>query len=162
MPRAKYDPAKAHDYYMRTRDLKGRHKGSGPSPSQHHSSTPQLSSAQAKVSQIEAKLSRLRELLRQKVADSKKSNGPEKATTADKLKDRQHSKEYYEKHKNEIKNDRAQASRKSGGGSSSKSSSSGAKTASSMSESELRDAIRTAVGQLKKAISEAKQLRGGD
>lgn len=156
MPRAAYDPAKAHDYYERTKDLKGRKKGQGEHPPANHASQAQVASAQQKVASIEAKLGRLRELLRQKVADEKKSGGQKPSTQADKIKNRQASKRYRDQHANEIKNDSKAAARKSGG-----SSSTGGKTASSMSSSELRTAISHTVAQLKSAIQDAKRLRGG-
>lgn len=157
MPRPNYDPQKAHEYYIRTRELKGREKGSGPEPSSERKpSSQQVASAQARVAEIQSKLTRLREILREKIASSSSSSSSEKSTTADKLKDRQDSKEYYEKHKNEIKNDRASEARKSGGGGSS--SRGGAE---SMTVSELKTAIRNTIVQLKKAISDARRLGGG-
>lgn len=156
MPRAAYDPGKAHDYYERTKNLKGRQKGAGDQPGPHHASQAQVASAQQKVASIEAKLGRLRELLRQKVADEKKSGSDKPSTQADKIKDRQASKRYRDQHANEIKNDSKAAARKGGS-----SASSGAKTASSMSSSELRSAISHTVAQLKSAIQDAQRLRGG-
>jgi len=156
MPRAAYDPGKAHDYYERTKHLKGRHKGAGDHPAPHHASQAQVASAQQKVAEIEAKLGRLRELLRQKIADEKKSGSNKPSTQADKIKNRQASKRYRDQHAQEIKNDR-----KAGSGTSKGGSTAGGKTASSMSASELRTAISHVVTQLKSAIQDAQRLRGG-
>jgi hypothetical protein len=155
MARAGYDPGKAHDYYERTKHLKGRQKGAGDQPAPHHASQAQVASAQQKVAAIQAKLGRLRELLHQKIADEKKSGGSKPSTQADKIKERQASKRYRDQHANEIKNDRKAAASKGGG------SSTGGKTASSMSASELRTAISHTVAQLKSAIQDAQRLRGG-
>lgn len=154
MPRPNYDPQKAHEYYMLNRELKGRKRGSGLEPSSKRKpSIQQAASAQAKVAEIQSKLTRLRELLQKKIESSSSS---EKSTTADKLKARQDSKQYYEEHKNEIKNDRDSEARKSGGGGAPSKSGS-----ESMSVSELKSAIRNTIVQLKKAISDARRLGGG-
>lgn len=154
MPRANYDPQKAHDYYERTKQLKGRHKG--PGQPQHAPPHAQVASAQQKVAEIEAKLNRLRELLRAKIADEKKSSAAsQKPTQADKLKAAKDSKHYRDTHKQQIKNLR-NGSKGSGG-----SSTSSPKTAADMSASELRSAIAKTVVQLKQAISNAQRLRGG-
>jgi hypothetical protein len=156
MPRADYDPAKAHEYYERTKKLKGRLKRATDQPPARRQASPQqVQSAQAKVAQIEAKLNHLRELLRAKVADEKKSStASKKPTQADKLKDRKDSAHYRATHQQQIKN---LAKGKSSGGSSS----SKPKTAADMSASELRTAISHVVTQLKQAITDAKRLRGG-
>jgi hypothetical protein len=155
MPRANYDPAKAHDYYERTKQLKGRHKGSGVHAREKHSPA-QVASAQQKVAQIEAKLNHLRELLRAKIADEKKSGkASDKPTQADRTKAAKDSKHYRDTHKQQIKN--LQKGKKNGGGTSSSS----PKTAADMSASELRSAISRTVVQLKQAINNAQRLRGG-
>lgn len=155
MPRANYDPQKAHDYYERTKELKGRQKGSG-APAHARQSHAQVASAQQKVAQIEAKLNHLRELLRAKVADEKKSStASDKPTQADRTKAAKDSKHYRDTHKQQIKN--LQKGKKSGGDSSTSS----PKTAADMSASELRSAISRTVVQLKQAINNAQRLRGG-
>ncbi len=155
MPRANYDPQKAHDYYERTKELKGRQKGSG-APAHARQSHAQVASAQQKVAQIEAKLNHLRELLRAKVADEKKSStASDKPTQADRTKAAKDSKHYRDTHKQQIKN--LQKGKKSGGGTSTSS----PKTAEGMSASELRSAISRTVVQLKQAINNAQRLRGG-
>ena len=154
MPRANYDPQKAHDYYERTKHLKGRHKGSG--KPDNKPSQAQVASAQQKVAQIEAKLNHLRELLRAKVADEKKSSSAsKKPTQADRNKAAKDSKHYRDTHKQQIKN--LQKGKKNGGGTSTSS----PKTAADMSASELRSAISRTVVQLKQAINNAQRLRGG-
>lgn len=160
MSKTAYDPNKRRERYLRDRELKGRRRGTSRELHARVRKTPtqeQINSSQQKIAQIEAKLSRLRELLRAKIADERKeSKGSNKAQQ---LKDRERSKDYYEKHKNEIKNDRAQEARKSGGGKGSGSSSGGG--ASSMSADELRSAISRTVTALKEAIQDARRLRGG-
>lgn len=154
MPRAAYDPAKAHEYYERTKELKGRKKGPGDKPAGHRPSAQQVQSANAKVAQIQAKLNRLRDLLHEKQASARKE-ADHKPTQAEKLKDQKQSKEYYDKHKQSIKNLRE------GSGGGSKKGTSQPKTAADMSVDELKTAIRNVVNQLKQAISEARSMRGG-
>lgn len=157
MPRAAYDPQKAHEYYERTKELKGRKKGSSPTPHVQRkvASQAQVKTAEQKVAEIKGKLERLRALLREKVAASK-SDEPERKNAAQKAADAKKSKEYYDKHKESIKNDREKASKGSGGGSSA-----GGKTAADMTADELRTAIRNTVAQLKQAINNAQSLRRG-
>lgn len=159
MPRAAYDPQKAHDYYERTKHLKGRDKSGGPTPHvQNHlakkAPPAAVKSAEQKVTEIKGKLERLRTLLREKIA-AEKSSKPEHKNQAQKAADAKQSKEYYDKHKQQIKNNREKGG--SGGGTKS----SGPKTAADMSADELRSAIRTTVEQLKTAIANAQKLRGG-
>lgn len=152
MPPAEYDPVKAHAYYERTKHLKGRRLGTAPDPpAQHKASQAQIQSAQQKVAAIQGKLDRLRALLREKTASSSSSK-PESKNAAQKAADAKDSKEYYDKHRQEIKNKREKSS--SGGGG-------GAKTAADMDADELRTAIRNTVSQLKTAIANAQRLRGG-
>lgn len=147
-----YDPVKAHDYYERTKHLQGRKPGAGRQPQGRPKAAQAQKNAQQKVAEIRAKLDRLRALLREKEASERKSKAPEHKNASQKAADAQKDKEYYDKHKQEIKNNRTQAA-KSGGG--------GGKTAADMSADELRSAIRNTVTQLKKAIAAAQQARGG-
>lgn len=160
MPERVYDAAKAHDYYIRTRKLKGRQKGAeresgstrpgAPKPqTKKKGSKQEIASADAKVAAIRGKLDRLRELLKQKQAASKPSQAAPK-NHQQKEKDQQQSEDYYEKHKQKIK-----AERGKGSGGSSK------KTAADVGIDELKTTIRNTVVQLKKAIAEARQTRGG-
>lgn len=153
MPKV-YDSQKAHDYYERTKHLKGRKPGAGDKPTGPRPSARQVQAANAKVAQIQAKLSRLRDLLHEKQAAARKE-ADHKPTQAEKLKDQQQSKEYYDKHKQSIKN-----LRKGSGGGSDKGASK-PKTAADMSVDELKTAIRNVVTQLKQAITEARSMRGG-
>lgn len=151
MPDPNYDPQKAHEYYLRTRELKGRRHGSGQQqpPQQPHKQQDQAAVHQ-KVAQIQAKLARLQELLNKKIASSHASKKDKPQTAADKLKAAQQNKDYYKKHREKIKAAHKKASG-SGGGSS-------AGSFESMSVDELRTAIRRTVVQLKEAIAQA---RGG-
>lgn len=89
----RYDPQKAHDYYVRTRHLKGRHGGSGHPLSsgrqgggnQHHppkkSAKELQKEAHARVAALEKRLERLREVLRELVKQSKARAGVETKNT---------------------------------------------------------------------------------
>lgn len=159
MPKAEYDPQARREYYLRTRELKGREKGakkdylSAVVKRDKPATDKQIDSAQEKVQQIAAKLDRLRALLREKTAASKSSSDG-KQNHAQKEAAKKDSKEYYDKHKEQIKNNREKGGK--GGGSSTPSGG-----ASSMDADELRSAIRRTVGQLKEAIAKARQLKGG-
>jgi outer membrane murein-binding lipoprotein Lpp len=90
-----YDRAKAHEYYLRTRHLKGRSTGGDSNPSSRSSgsssSTGGTSNSvlrdsrhkklEAQRAELEKKVEQLREILRQKVAAAKSRSGvkaPEK------------------------------------------------------------------------------------
>lgn len=154
MPDPNYDPAKAHQYYLQNRKLKGRHHGAGQQPTQHIQRHQNQAATSKKIGEIEAKLSRLRNLLNQKLASSK-SSGKTVNKSADKIKAQQNSKQYYQQHKNQIKADKKKAGHGSGG------STSKAKTANDMSVDELKTAIRKTVIQLKEAIAAARRSGGG-
>lgn len=150
MPDPNYDPQKAHEYYLRTRELKGRKHGSGQqAPPQQHHKQPDAAAHQ-KVAQIQAKLARLQELLNKKIASSHASKKDKPKTAAEKLKAAQQNKDYYKKHREKIKAAHKKDSG-TGGGSS-------AGSYESMSVNELKTAIRRTVVQLKEAIAQA---RGG-
>lgn len=94
-----YDPVKAREYYLRTRKLKGRVQGSqAPTPSKQparrETTTPaprarkagistskqRRKELKAKKAELEKRLDRLREVLRQKVKDAKQLNSSAQPT----------------------------------------------------------------------------------
>jgi multidrug resistance efflux pump len=159
MPKAPYDATKAHDYYERTKHLKGRKKGQAPTPhvQKHLAKHPNNKSLDQKVTEIRGKLDQLRALLREKKASAHKSATakPDKnKNSVQKAADAQKSRDYYDKHKQSIKADHKKGG--SGGGAKP-----GRKTAKDMSTEELQSEIRSLVGQLKQAIANARQTRGG-
>lgn len=128
---APYDPVKAHEYYIRTRHLKGRHKGTSRSvPVRAHTRnlnksnyTVRLSNgktvtlthqqlveqqayAAKRVTDITKRLKELTDKLRQMLheAEKKKADANKKPTVADKKKAAEKSKQYRQKHKQQIKN----------------------------------------------------------
>lgn len=153
MPKAPYDPAAAHQYYEEHKNLKGRKKGS-PTPhvQRHVANAKQVRTAQQKVTEIQGKLKRLRDLLHEKQRNAHKPKPTGKPTQADKTKDRKNSEHYRNTHKQQIKN------LSKGGGH--KSAAKG-KTAADMGVDELKGAIRETVTQLKHAIANARSLKGG-
>lgn len=164
---AKYDPVKAHAYYERTKKLKGRRAGSGDNvvpiargrhttpdkktPS-HHQVSPAL---QARIQHLEKRLNDLRDHLRKLLASKQKKAGPatksQHQTTADKQKKAASNKKYQQQHKSELAQKRKSAS-KSGSGGGSKSSSG----VSSMTEAQLRSAIKTTQANLHEAVAKAR------
>lgn len=162
---AKYDPNKAHEYYLRTRDLKGRRKGEADRPSgpgrggakakaeTKHQISP---TAQKKVAQLTARLHQLQARLRELLANKRKSSPSKKddhKTAADKSKDARDSKKYREKHKAEIEQKaKKAAAKKSGGGGGSHGSSIG-----SMTEDQVRAAITKVRADLQAAVAAARR-----
>jgi hypothetical protein len=122
---APYDPRKAHEYYLRTRKLKGRKPGAAQptAPStggakvipirKKHTQVEQLTPQQlneqrqyaaARVQQIQEKLSKLNAALKKKMAEAKKAEAKAKKppTAAEKAKAARESKKYRSKHKQAI------------------------------------------------------------
>ena len=172
-----YDPKKAHDYYERTKHLKGRNKGqagssrASPSASSGAQAAPvkvssETQAAIAKVNRLKDAVSKLQSALseaeallskkRQDARKSAKANSDGKSTA----KEKQSAKEYRDKHKTEIANKRKQdSSSSSGGGSSSTSSTS----VSDMSVDQLTTRIikiRGVLADAKRQLSNAQQQLG--
>lgn len=170
-----YDPVKAHAYYERTKQLKGRKKGGQkPSSPPHRSSnvgpskstlstTTQAAVARigrlkATVAKLETALSAARQALSEKRAAARKTakeNSDGKSTEAEK----QASQKYRDTHKAEIAASRKSSST-SGGGSSSTSSS---HSVSDMSVDELESRIikiQDALADAKRQLSNAQQQAG--
>jgi hypothetical protein len=125
---APYDPKKAHDYYLRTRKLKGRKKaGAQPpkltpaggrtipkAPPKKHTQISDLSPqqkrelqvvARARVQKAQQKLNELNRKLKDKLAEAKKAERDAKKpkTAAEKAKDARESEKYRKSHKQELK-----------------------------------------------------------
>lgn len=169
-----YDPVKAHDYYERTKKLKGRKKGASPPSAPSRSSTvaPSKSAlsestkaAVARISRLESTVSKLEGALseaqaalsakRQAARKTAKENSDGKSTEAEK----QASQKYRDKHKQEIAAKSKSSSSTSGGGTSSSSSHS----VSDMSVDELESRIiniRSALTDAKRQLSNARQQAG--
>lgn len=127
-----YDPVKAHEYYLRTRKLKGRKKGQEElSPFEKRRSlgkkadsftvrlreggtaklTPQQLAEQKvyaakRVADIKKKLTELNSLLKKKMAEARKSESESKKppTAAEKAKANREAKQYRSKHQQELAN----------------------------------------------------------
>src|SRR3954452_6523942 len=137
-----YDPAKAHEYYMRIRKLKGRKKGSEqppPSQSSGRQTLPphrkvkgtlapreaQKAKLKANIQSLEGKLHHLEELIRKKEATLTKDHQNAKSTAKKNHKSKQQSaadkakasKKYRQSHKQQLKNKAKTAASKKGGGS---------------------------------------------
>lgn len=154
---ANYDPVKAHEYYERTKQLKGRKSGSVPSKTSYSSRgttpsksnvSPQTSSSSATITRIKAKVVALSKALseakqalsekRQAEAQAKKESSDGKTT----VEERAASKKYRDANKAEIA-----AKRKSD----SSSDSSGGLSSLSI------DQLVTRVSNIQSALSEAKR-----
>jgi hypothetical protein len=123
---APYDPKKAHEYYLRTRKLKGRQKAApkltvrksglgvklAPAPKKHTQISdlnPQQKRelqvvARARVQKAQKKLNELNKKLKDKLAEAKKAERDAKKpkTAAEKSKDAREAKKYRQSHKTEI------------------------------------------------------------
>jgi len=109
-----YDPVKAHEYYIRTRQLKGRHGGS-PSFSVKTRSgrtvtlstqelTEQRAYAAKRVTEIKAKLHLLEQKLREAMREAKKKkrDSEKPKTAAEKAQDARDAKQYRSKHRTKL------------------------------------------------------------
>lgn len=134
---APYDPVKAHEYYIRTRHLKGRRHGRSVPVRAHtrnlkagsytvrlpNGKTVTLTRQQLveeqvyaahRVTQITNRLHELGDKLKKMLheAETKKANANKKPTAADKRKAAQKSKQYRQKHKQQLANKAKQAKSK--------------------------------------------------
>lgn len=122
--RVPYDPQKAHEYYLRTRQLKGRKKGSTYTVKTEGGGTVHLTEkqlveqkayAEKRVSEIKTRLNELSSHLRKMMADARHSQAKSqrKPTVADKSKAARESKQYRAKHKQQLATKRKVASSRS-------------------------------------------------
>ncbi len=158
-----YDPIKAHDYYMRTRQLHPRQKGNQPAGSHTipgaKKVTPEIMKQRAEVAQevssLQKKLGELNAAL--KVALSKEGKNKLSPSQA-KARKKASSKKYQQSHKSQIKNkarsarlsklNKARATKAATGGGSSKGSASTGPGSST--------AIKAAIAGVQKALVAAK------
>jgi len=134
-----YDPAKAHEYYLRTRKLKGRHRGSGEQPAgfakanekRHEGAkAKQKRELAATIQRLEGKLQKLEALIRKRVHEAASEDRKGKAkkeraakekdkpkSAAEKAKAARESEKYRDKNRQKLKNKAKEASGKAGGGS---------------------------------------------
>jgi hypothetical protein len=151
-----YDPVKAKEYYERTKQLKGRDKGSAEDP-KSGSRPPKAppasdrqavrAAAAARVKSLNDKLTKLRAALT--AARAKSRDKPSAAES--KSKDAAYNKKHYAENKNEIANDRKAKAR------SAPDKPEAAKPAARGVE-EIEAAIRTTLVELKSAIAKLKAL----
>jgi FtsZ-interacting cell division protein ZipA len=166
-----YDPAKAHDYYLRTRKLHPRKKGAAQPttgrttgarmlrpvaarPTNNAALRKQRADAAAQVASLQKKLSQLHEALKAalaKEAAAKKSSA--KPTAADKSKKARESKKYRQEHKQQLKTKAKQDAAKSGGSSKGKGT---ATTSSKKSGAGSSKSIRAAIAGVQRALAAAK------
>jgi len=147
-----YDPAKARDYYLRTRKLKGRKKGSaddtaGVRTTAAVPSAQRKQALQKRVQGLETKLKELDKLIAEKEKAAKEAAKPDSAS--EKAKKARESKKYRDKHKSEIKSKAKKAADKAGSGGSSKTSTKGKSLKDlKMLATKVRGQIQTAKAKL--------------
>ena len=164
----KYDPVKAHEYYMRTRKLKGRKaaasvadtlRTSGEKPPTSNSAQLQRQRqvAAAQVANLRKKLAELNRALKERMAEARKSakEAAKPDTAAEKAEKARDAKKYRDKNEQKLKTKAAAKRSQSGGGSSkSDSKSSGGKD----SVEELKATISKVEDSLKKAVARKRAL----
>jgi hypothetical protein len=105
-----YDPRKAHEYYMRTRLLKGRKKGASYTVKTDGGGTVRLSEQQLteqkayaakRVSEIKTRLVELSAKLQEMKASARRKTD-RKPTAADRSKTKRDARKYREKHRSEL------------------------------------------------------------
>ena len=164
---APYDPVKAREYYLRTRKLKGRKKGSFEPTSGNRNATytvktgsggkgqvrltaqqltEQRAYADARVESISKKLKDLNDRLRKKMAAARKANKP--PTAAEKAKAAREARKYRDKHKQEIKTKARQAAKKAPA----------KKSSSRDTVASLKKSIATTKASLKEAVAKQRSL----
>lgn len=108
--KAPYDPAKAHEYYIRTRQLKGRKKGTSYTVKTGGGGTVRLSEQQLKeqsayaakrVGEIKSRLSELSAKLQEMKATAHRKKD-RKPTAADRSQTKRDARKYREKHRSEL------------------------------------------------------------
>lgn len=131
-----YDPVKAHEYYMRIRQLKGRKHGSVKVTPKHvhndnSARAKQRQELSAAIATLQDRLQKLEALIKRREQEEASSNKKRMAkkeraakehnkpkTVAEKAKINRHNKQYRDAHKQTLKNKAKQHRSKSGGGSS--------------------------------------------
>lgn len=172
---AGYDPVKAREYYLRTRKLKGRKKGSSTAPSgrdprtglskeqiQKNARAKQRKELSERIARLDGKLKQLeakiREMEHKEASEDRKGKAKKERaakerdkpkSAAEKAKDARESEKYRDKHKQELKAKAKKASNQSGGGSDKK-------KASSKKSTTLGD-LKTLATKVKGQIAVAKQ-----
>lgn len=162
-----YDAAKAHEYYLRTRELKGRKPGTA-QPKPKHTRAQIAAGARARqrkelaaaINNLQARLQKLEDLIRQRGQEEASVNRKSKAkkeraakehtkpkSAAEKAKTNRENRKYRDKHKQKLKSTSKRSGAKSGGGSSGGS----AATAKKHSLSELKSLATKVRGQIQVA-----------
>lgn len=164
-----YDPAKAHEYYLKNRKLKGRKPGKGfergpqggrqspvptrgPQVGRTGGRAQQKRQLATRINDLEGKLAKLHDLIQKKEAALKRSQAEakKKPSASDKSKNARESKQYRQKHKAKLKAQAKKAAAKSGGGSSK-----GSKTTQKPKDMSIKD-LKTLATKVKGQISVAK------
>lgn len=125
-----YDPAKRREYYLKTRQLKGRKRGTvqkPPTKTRAQRQAERRKKLEAEVAALKGRLEKLREALKtltqqakarsgvdpksttSKKSETKGKSSPTKKTAAQKAKDAKASKEYYEKNKDKLLEEEVQS-----------------------------------------------------
>lgn len=148
MPASAYDPVERHERYMRTRQLKGRKKAAGPTPS----SAPRGSRSATHAHQKQVLQERITGLQDKLTKLDRKIASLEHPSTADKNKAARESKKYRQAHKSELAAKAKRARDKAG--SSSKSSSKTSAGGSRLAElKQLRSKVAGQIEVAKQKLS---------
>lgn len=163
-----YDPVKAHEYYLRTRKLKGRKRGSAASPSLGRlgkapmpstSGVPSKAAQRAKVakqiSDLRTRLTKLNAELKKRVAEAEKAKreAGKPKTAAEQRDAAKSAKKYRDKNQQKIANEQKKTASKDAGGSTTK------KAGGQTSIEDLKATISKVRDQLTAAVARQRALR---
>lgn len=167
------DRRRNHEYYERTKQLKGRKKGvaksvsskTKPAAKTNPKDSPKVQKAKARISRLRGKISKLKGALSEVNAEMSKKRAAARKTEKKNsdgkttAKERQSSKEYRDKHQQEIAS-KSKSKTKSGGSSSSSSNSVSDMTMEQLQTraTKIRGLIKSAQKQLSNANQELGQL----
>jgi hypothetical protein len=163
-----YDPVKAHEYYERTKQLKGRKKGSastigGASKPRAADNQEKKVAAAEQVARLRSKLAQLQAELKKRMAEARKADAKAKkpATAAEKSEAARDAKKYRDKNKQKIKTEAKKANAKEArksGGSGGGTAKGGSSKASGNSVEDLKQTIQQVQTSLRAAVARQRAL----
>lgn len=156
-----YDPAKAHDYYIRTRQLKGRKSGAGvapgggKAPARAADNQDKKIAAAEQVARLRSKLGQLQTELKKRMAEARQADAKAKkpATAAEKRKNAKQSAQYRDKNQQKVKAAAKKASAKAGSSSGGKGG--GASAPKSSASGGSVDALKKTIAQVQDSLKAA-------
>lgn len=162
-----YDPVKAHEYYERTKQLKGRRTGAATTIGGAKKPAPAVNNqkkvaAAEQVARLRSKLAQLQTELKKRMAEARKADREAKkpATAAEKRKNAKESAQYRDKNQQKVKAQAKKSAAKSSGGSGGGSGAAGPRSSSGGGNSvaELKQTIERVRTDLAAAVARQRAL----